>query len=88
MYPTAPMMDRRCSKNVTLPEYELTLERGSTIVIPVYGFHFDPDYFPDPHKFDPERFSEDNKKNIKPFTYLPFGEGPRSCIGINISFNL
>lgn len=49
--------------------------------IPIYGIHHDPTYFPNPDKFDPERFSDENKHNIQPGTYLPFGIGPRNCIG-------
>lgn len=41
----------------------------------------DETYFPEPQKFDPERFSDENKHNIKPGTYSPFGVGPRNCIG-------
>jgi cytochrome P450 family 9 len=41
----------------------------------------DPKYYPNPEVFDPERFSEKNKHNIKPFTFSPFGVGPRACIG-------
>lgn len=41
----------------------------------------DSNYYPDPAKFDPERFSDENKISIDPFTYLPFGAGPRLCIG-------
>jgi len=81
MHPPLPMLDRLCSANVNFPDFGLTLEKGSTVFIPIYGMHFDPEYFPDPQKFDPERFSEENKKMIKPFTYLPFGDGPRNCIG-------
>lgn len=50
-------------------------------MIPIYGFHHDPKYFPEPEKFDPERFSDENKGDIDPDTYLPFGIGPRNCIG-------
>lgn len=57
------------------------IPEGTGISIATWGFHHDPQYFPDPEKFDPERFSEQNKHNIKPFTYMPFGLGPRNCIG-------
>lgn len=50
-------------------------------MIPVWNFHRDPKYFPNPGKFDPDRFSEENRDKIDPDTYLPFGVGPRNCIG-------
>ncbi|KAB0795913.1 hypothetical protein PPYR_09974 [Photinus pyralis] len=52
------------------------------VLISVLGLHRDPEYFKDPEKFDPERFSDENKLDITPFTYIPFGEGPRLCIGM------
>jgi len=52
------------------------------VIIPIYGFHHDPNYYPDPMKFNPERFTEENKRTRHSYTYLPFGEGPRNCIGI------
>jgi cytochrome P450 family 9 len=55
-------------------------------MIPVWALHRDPKYFPNPSKFDPERFSEENKHNILPMTYCPFGLGPRNCIGKLNSF--
>lgn len=47
----------------------------------MFGLHYDPEYFPEPQKFNPERFSDENRKKIPPFSYLPFGQGPRNCIG-------
>lgn len=49
--------------------------------IPIWSLHRDPKYYDDPEKFDPERFYDENKHKIKPYTYLPFGIGPRNCIG-------
>ena len=83
MYPPAVFTDRKCVKTYTLPsEPAYTLQPGDGVWIPVHGLHHDPQYFPEPEKFDPERFSEENKDKIKPFTYLPFGSGPRNCIGM------
>ena len=57
------------------------MEEGTKILIPVYAIHHDPEYYPDPERFDPDRFTEENKVSRDHFTYLPFGEGPRVCIG-------
>ena len=57
------------------------MKKGEFVWIPIYALHHDPKYYPDPSRFDPERFSDDNKASIDPVTYLPFGIGPRNCIG-------
>lgn len=63
-------------------ETPITFEVGQFFQIPIIGLHMDPKYFPNPYIFDPERFSDENKKNIHPYSYLPFGVGPRNCVGM------
>lgn len=60
------------------------MRKGIRVLIPVYSIHHDPKYYPDPERFDPERFSEENIKTRPEGTYLPFGDGPRICIGMYI----
>lgn len=47
----------------------------------MYALHYDPQYFPEPQKYLPERFSDENRNKIPPYAYIPFGQGPRNCIG-------
>jgi cytochrome P450 family 6 len=80
-YPPFPMILRKCSRDYTIPDTQITLKKGVNVGIPILGLHNDPKYYPNPEKFDPERFSEENKRSRPAFTWLPFGEGPRLCIG-------
>jgi len=85
-WPSQVSIERMCTKpytiQPTLPhEKPVNVSEGQAIFIPVYGIHHDPEHFPDPEAFNPERFSEDNKANIKPNTFLTFGLGSRTCIG-------
>lgn len=81
MYPPLATLNRRCSKNYTLRDTDIEIVKGTRVLISTLGLHMDPDYFPDPEKFDPERFNDENKKSRHQFVYLPFGDGPRNCIG-------
>ncbi len=58
-----------------------TLKKGNPIYLNIYGVHRDARFFPEPDRFDPERFSPANEKQIAKYAYLPFGGGPRVCIG-------
>ncbi|CAH1399974.1 unnamed protein product [Nezara viridula] len=80
-YPTLSDLHRECTKSITLSSGQ-KIEKDTAIIIPTWSLHHDPQYFPDPDKFDPERFSQENRDSIVPYTYLPFGEGPRMCIGM------
>ncbi|XP_059612263.1 probable cytochrome P450 9f2 [Phlebotomus argentipes] len=84
MYPPATIVDRECNKDITLELYDnfnFDFKKKYAVWIPIYAFHWDAKYFPDPAKFDPERFSDENKSTIDPSTYMPFGIGPRNCVG-------
>ncbi|KYM86394.1 putative cytochrome P450 6a13 [Atta colombica] len=84
-YPPAPLFARRCEYKYRIPDSNVELPAGLRVVIPIYGLHHDPNYYPDPARFDPERFTEKNKRTRHPYTYLPFGEGPRNCIGMRFA---
>ncbi|KOB68945.1 Microsomal cytochrome P450 [Operophtera brumata] len=87
LWPPVSGLGRICLKDYNLgkpyekAQSDFIVRKGESVVIPVWAIHRDPAYFPDPERFDPERFSEQNKHIIKPFTYMPFGSGPRNCIG-------
>jgi cytochrome P450 family 6 len=81
MYPALAAVTRQCTKPITLRATDVTVEKGTMVLVPILGLHHDPKYFPDPERFDPERFTEEEKKKRPQFCYIPFGEGPRMCIG-------
>ena len=81
LYPPAPVIDREAAQDYTIPGTDITIEKGTDVLIPVYAIHMDPHNYPKPHLWTPERFLPDNRSNIAPYTYLPFGAGPRNCIG-------
>lgn len=84
-YPPASMLSRRCEYRYQIPNSKVELPAGMRVIIPIYGLHHDPDHYPEPSTFDPKRFSEENKRTRHPYTYLPFGEGPRNCIGMRFA---
>ncbi|XP_026318084.1 cytochrome P450 9e2-like [Hyposmocoma kahamanoa] len=87
LWPSGFLLDRHCTKDYNLGKpndaatEDFIIRKGEALAINVWGIHHNPEYHPKPGKFDPERFSEENKHKIQPFTYMPFGLGPRNCIG-------
>lgn len=85
-WPPVAATDRQCTRRFVIDDVHtvgggpLVIEAGESILIPILGLHRDPKYYADPGKFDPERFSEQNRHKIDAQTYLPFGAGPRNCI--------
>nr|XP_048289413.1 cytochrome P450 3A2-like isoform X2 [Myodes glareolus] len=83
VYPIGIRLDRVCKQDVEIDG--VLFRKGSVAVIPVYALHHDPQYWPEPAEFRPERFSKENKGNINPYVYMPFGNGPRNCIGMRFA---
>ncbi len=79
LYPPAMSIGRQVHEKVTLGGVEL--QAGQNLTISVYGIHRDARFYPEPDAFDPERFSPENEKSLLKYAYLPFGTGPRVCIG-------
>ncbi|KAH8251895.1 hypothetical protein KR038_010701, partial [Drosophila bunnanda] len=78
-YPGLPILNRECTQDYTVPETNHVIPKGTPVVISLYGIHRDAEYFPDPEKYDPYRFSEE-RRNYDSTGFMPFGEGPRICI--------
>jgi len=81
-YPPVDNLLRIASNDYTIPDSKLVIPKGMLVFIPAYAIHHDSNIFENPEKFDPERFNDENKKNLHPMAHLPFGEGPRNCVGL------
>ncbi|CAH1399264.1 unnamed protein product [Nezara viridula] len=74
------VLTRSCTKDTVIEDVKIS--KGTKVFISSLALHYDPEYYPEPEKFDPERFSENNKESMTKYTFLPFGEGPRICVGL------
>nr|BAA06233.1 cytochrome P450 3A [Rattus norvegicus] len=83
LYPIGNRLERVCKKDVEING--VFMPKGSVVMIPSYALHRDPQHWPEPEEFRPERFSKENKGSIDPYVYLPFGNGPRNCIGMRFA---
>ncbi|CAH1985019.1 unnamed protein product [Acanthoscelides obtectus] len=81
MYPPLPFLDRECTKDYTIRGTDVTISKGTQVYVPMLGFNFDKNIFPEPEKFIPERFANKSQYNQNGMRFFPFGEGPRICIG-------
>ncbi|UYV82557.1 hypothetical protein LAZ67_21002753 [Cordylochernes scorpioides] len=80
LYPSANRIERQAAASYRLGNTGIEIPKDMILQIPVHAIHHDPDFFPYPETFDPERFLPENRDNIRPFTYIPFGSGPRNCV--------
>ncbi|KAH8263081.1 hypothetical protein KR044_004094, partial [Drosophila immigrans] len=89
-HPAGVSLTRIASDNYKLPSNDdskkvIVLERGTKVYIPTYAIHNDPEIFPEPHEFKPERFEPEACQQRHPMAFLAFGDGPRNCIGLRFA---
>lgn len=74
-----------CTKTYRIPGTDKFIEKGTEVYLPIFAIQRDETYFDEPNEFMPERFSNDNLAHEKRHrAYMPFGDGPRNCIGAKI----
>ncbi|KAF6208007.1 hypothetical protein GE061_016456 [Apolygus lucorum] len=79
--PAIAVLVRKITKEYHVPETNVVMPVGSFVTLPLVALYHDPVHFPQPMEFDPDRFSKENEQYISKGTFLPFGIGPRMCIG-------
>ncbi|XP_054984130.1 cytochrome P450 4V2-like [Sorex araneus] len=79
LFPSVPLFGRQLNEDCVIGGCKIL--KGSEIIIAPYALHRNPEYFPDPEEFKPERFFPENSQGRHPYAYVPFSAGPRNCIG-------
>jgi cytochrome P450 len=79
LFPTAPVIIRDIVDDMEFNG--VSIPAGTIGIIPIYAIHRHRSYWNDPDRFDPDRFSPNNAKKLNRFQFMPFGAGPRICIG-------
>ncbi|KAG5677849.1 hypothetical protein PVAND_007569 [Polypedilum vanderplanki] len=79
-YPPVGLI-RTCTKDYRVPDTDVVLQKGTTVVVSVYGIHHDSEIYENPQEYNPERFTPENIAKRHQMAFLPFGQGPRVCIG-------
>lgn len=82
MYPPVAQLLRVATQPYHVETMNFTLDKGRMVMIPTYSIHHDPTIYPNPERFDPDRFSPEAVHARHTHAFLPFGDGPRNCIGM------
>ncbi|XP_059190006.1 cytochrome P450 3A40-like [Centropristis striata] len=83
IYPIVTRLERVAKASVEING--VVIPKDMVVMVPTWSLHRDPELWPEPEEFKPERFSRENKERIDPYTYMPFGAGPRNCIGMRFA---
>ena len=81
--PVVTFTIREVDREIAVGSY--TIPKGVSIFVPVWQIHHDPTLWPDPDRFDPGRFTAAARKEHHPMAWIPFGAGPRKCIGMRFA---
>ena len=84
-HPPGGIMSRSTVNDYKIQGTSKMIPKGALLIMPTFGIHRDPENYPDPMKFDPDRFTQEEKMKRHPYTYLPFGQGPRNCLGMRFA---
>ncbi|XP_075166602.1 putative cytochrome P450 6a21 [Haematobia irritans] len=83
LYTVVPVLNRQALEDYEVPGHpKYVIKKGMPVLIPVSAIHHDERYYPNPHQFNPDNFSPENVAQRDSILYMPFGEGPRNCIGM------
>jgi len=84
MYPSVLRLDRVAAHD-TVVGGGIKVPAGGLVSVPIWLLHRNPQYYPNPEKFIPERFSAEEKNSRSPLCFLPFGAGPRNCLAMRLA---
>ncbi|XP_049307459.1 probable cytochrome P450 6a21 isoform X3 [Bactrocera dorsalis] len=78
-----PLLVRECLEDYQVPDQpKYEIKKGTLVIIPAVGIHYDEDYYPNPEEFNPDHFTPEKVALRDSIEWLPFGDGPRNCIGL------
>lgn len=82
MHPPFPVTTRMCTQTYKIPDTDVTIEEGTTLLFSAIGLQYDSQYYDRPTEFIPQRHIDSNSKSFDEMPNMIFGEGPRNCLGI------
>ncbi|GFY77061.1 cytochrome P450 3A31 [Trichonephila inaurata madagascariensis] len=85
LFPPGIILERLAVADYKLGDTGITIPKGMIVTIPAYAMQRDPENFPNPEKFDPNRFTPEERAKRDLYAYLPFGAGPRNCVGMRFA---
>lgn len=87
-YPPVPSVTRVANEDYHIANTNIIIEKGISIICPIYSIHTDPEIYPDPFQYDPDRFLPEEVRKRPSLSFLAFGEGPRGCMATRYANNL